>query len=33
MEEKQREMLRKDVHGYGLGQKESEGQKRFIRDK
>lgn len=33
MEEQQREMLRKDVHGYGLGQKDGEGQKRFVRDK
>ena len=33
MEEKQRELLRKEVHGYGLGQENSEGQKRFVRDK
>lgn len=33
MEARQRELLQKDIHGYGLGQKDSEGQKRFVRDK
>lgn len=33
MEAKQREKLQKNVQGYGLGQKESEGQKRFVREK
>lgn len=33
MEEKQREMLRKEYQGYGRGPREGEGQKRFVRDK
>ena len=33
MEAKQREMLHRDVHGFGLAQREGEGQKRFVRDK
>ena len=33
MEERQREILRKGVHGFGQAQGDVEGQKRFVRDK
>lgn len=33
IEAKQRAMSNKNTHGFGLGQKSSEGHKRFVRDK
>ena len=32
MEEKQRDLMRKDTHGFGLDVKGEEGQKRFVRE-